>query len=221
MLESFSIINFNTEAINYDNLSTNEKLIGSFDYLGEEKFDNFLIDRETGEIEFIGLSIPQNFIFENDFFKFRGIELTEHKLNDLYSTFNNETIFQEPNFSILDSKFNRLICLASLEIENYQAVKINDDFSLLFDDWKYSGFVLNNAFKKLNEFDKNNINNEFEINLYKIFELVNTRIYDQMENEDELILKKLNSLKKLFLNIHDSRRDGIINFIDNCLFAYY
>ena len=221
MLESFSIINFNNEAIDYDKLSINENLIGSFDYQGSEGYDNFLIDSETGNVEYIGLSVPQNFQFEKNFFVDNNIILFKHDFNDLLSALKRGMIFQEPNYSILDSKSNRLICISSLEDKAYQVIKINEDFFLLFIDWEYKGFVLKDVTKNINDYNKEKVDSKFEESLNEIFEFVNNDIYDRMEHEDDIILQKLNKLKEKFLNISDSRTEGVINFIDNYIFAYY
>lgn len=221
IIESFSIINCSIETLEYDKLNINQKLIGSFDYMGYEGYDNFLINSENNEIVYVGLTVPQEFVFENNFFKAKNITLLNHGFNNLYSKLNKNTVFNEPSISILDSKLDELICLSSLEDKFYQTININEDFLLLFINWEYKGFVLKNALKKINNYNENKIDIRLDYYLIKMFELVNSNIYDKMENEDALILQKLKHLKTEFLGINDDRALGAINFINNCIYAFY
>lgn len=221
IIESFSIINYNNQEVEYEELSTNQNLIGSFDYMGDEGYDNFLVNKETKEIVYIGLGIPQEFSFKENFFTYNNISLLEYSFDDLFLTLKEKNIFNEARFSIFDMNTDRLICISSFEDNKYQVVKINNYFFLLFVDWQYKGFILNDAFKRINNYNVEKVDNRFNYYMVEMLKLVNKTVYDKMENEDKYILQKLKNLKKNFLIIDDNRASGAINFINNCIFAFY
>lgn len=221
IIESFSIINYDNNAVEYDKLASNKRLIGSFDYEGHEGYDNFLVDSETKKIEYIGLGIPQNFMIEDNFIIDRGILLEEYDFNTFLLNLKKGTIFSESNYSILDLQTDNLVCLFSLEIKEYQSVKVNDYLYLLFKNDVYHGFILSQATKHIDNYETNKSDELFLYLIKLIFSLVNEKVYEKMDNEDELIKKRLIELKEEFYNLNDSRKEGFLNFIENCFYAYY
>ncbi|MEN7547384.1 hypothetical protein AAG747_05670 [Rapidithrix thailandica] len=82
IIESFSVVN--EISLTVEDIALNKNLVGSFDYLGMEGYDNFLMDPNTHEIVYLGLGVPQNFLLEKSFFETRKVHFDKKPLEQLF-----------------------------------------------------------------------------------------------------------------------------------------
>ncbi len=218
MIRSSSILDINDlTAEDLEILVASKKVIGSYDYLGFEGWDNFIIDRYTNKITCIGLTVPEN--FKNDSLNISEIrELNTFELIDILKI-NNKWV--KPDISYLDPQNDELTCLSYDTPNSLCFFDVNSDLRIFLFNNQYYGFRLKNASLNIEGYNEEKIASNFFNELSSFLCCFNEELSKKLEDEDLEVYKFLKNKRAVFARMKDSRAEGVVDFIDNCFFAYY
>ncbi|THB68536.1 MAG: hypothetical protein D6B27_02380 [Gammaproteobacteria bacterium] len=209
----------------YSNIDDLEKdielLYGSEDFGGFSGNDWFLLNKKTDILEFLSLTVPSFFFDMTDemFHLLRELKTINFKQFTKMSA--SKIIMQDSAFFSADKD---ILLVSSSPLQIKASTALSENFSLLSDDkGEYLGFILYNATKNIYGYDPDKNNDSFIDYLQDMLTFCDEQQYELMDDEDEELLQKLNTLEYRSADQFriDPRAEHILSFVKNVKLTFY